>query len=216
MAQQIMSNQRSLESYVYGGEQEYGIMSKKCSNTLFQEPFVDFEENLAGHAEASGIFLTPQGFHQTGGRIYLDRYHIEGCTPECSTVKEYISHCRAVDSLVNRTFNKIKQTFDNDITLYRTSGDMYDTYFGFHQNISVMMNKEGNDASMPLVWDIIEPLITGAGWMTQNGTYVLSHRLHSLSGFFSSTINRSFCRKPGFRLQRVNSDGNMCQSAMAM
>src|SRR3989344_2824018 len=153
MTQQIMSNQRSLESYVYGGEQEYGIMSKNCSNTFFQDeiPFVDFKEN--------------------------------------------ISHCRAVDSLVNRTLNKIKQTFDNDITLYRTSGDMYDTYFGFHQNISVMMNKEGKDASMPLVWDIIEPLITGAGWMTQNGTYVLSHRLHSLSGFFSSTINRSFCRK---------------------
>jgi proteasome accessory factor A len=107
-----------------------------------------------------------------GARFYIDHYHPEYCTPECTGVRELLAHNLAGDRIVEEARRNIARLFGANVILMKNNSDGKGTSFGAHENFllspelysSIVYNATTSDsAGLWSLFLISRQIIAGAG-----------------------------------------------------
>lgn len=163
------------------------------------------------------------GFLINGGLIYPDMGHIEYCTPECQEITRVVGYDKAGEQLARpfaeRLFKHvISQGNDEDLL------EMHEATFGAHESYSTCAPRTSWITMLPFF--ITRQLITGSGYLNQEGGYEFSQRAHKIEHPFSSdtTSNRGIlnmrneplAHHPLDRFHYIGGESNLCEVALFM
>ena len=172
---------------VFGLETEYALTAQGGQMDAEQRARVLFEP-INRRYNSTNVFLP------SGGRLYLDvGSHPEYATAECDRLEDLLIQERYGDQLVQSLVGQANERLEGQkLHIIKNNRDQAGHGYGCHENyLLARSDNYWGQARSLLPFLVTRQLISGAGWLADDGSYRLSQRADQMWNEVANSTTRS-------------------------
>ena len=172
---------------VFGLETEYALTAQGGQMDAEQRARVLFEP-INRRYNSTNVFLP------SGGRLYLDvGSHPEYATAECDRLEDLLIQERYGDQLVQSLAGQANERLEGQkLHIIKNNRDQAGHGYGCHENYLLARSDNYWDQARSLLpFLVTRQLISGAGWLADDGSYRLSQRADQMWNEVANSTTRS-------------------------